>query len=280
MKYQMEELIPIVARLTEQYTSFESTSVTYEKAEQLMRAVLYCIHETETGGSGGMISAEGIPAEQAYQAGLALAEEKVKKALELYHELLPEFVDYRNQCLYDTVVKGLPEFFKWYDVKFEPQNTIVMLDYPVLKDLSGYSGIDKIYEFICCIRAEQEFLGLFPEQWVIHVLSNQNPEYGDMIENLCETVLTAVLCHMVLGKPLQEDLDEGDAIRLQSLFEGMPAEKIQEQFCKALEQLLAKMSGNTGSLPEYFNKALHEIAVRVKHAARKSTPVYMEYFSG
>lgn len=267
MKYQMEELIPIVARLTEQYTSFESTSVTYEKAEQLMRAVLYCIHETETGGSGGMISAEGIPADQAYQAGLALAEEKVKKALELYHELLPEFVDYRNQCFYDTVVKGLPEFFKWYDVKFEPQNTIVMLDYPVLKDLSGYSGIDKIYEFICCIRVEQEFLGLFPEQWVTQILLRQNPEYEDMIENLCETVLTVVLCHMVLGKPLQEDFDEEDVVRLQNLLEGMTAEKIQERFCRALEQVLAKMSGNTGLLAEYFYGTLHGIAVRVKHAA-------------
>ena len=36
MQYEMEQLIPIVARLSEKYTSKESTSISYEKAEQLM----------------------------------------------------------------------------------------------------------------------------------------------------------------------------------------------------------------------------------------------------
>lgn len=45
MDYEMEELVPIVGKLAEKYTSHESTSITYEKAEQLMGAVLYCIHE-------------------------------------------------------------------------------------------------------------------------------------------------------------------------------------------------------------------------------------------
>ena len=57
-------------------------------------------------------------------------------------------------CLRDTFMKGLPEFFKWYDIRFEPQNTILTLDYPLLKDISSYSGIDKIYEFIRCVHAE------------------------------------------------------------------------------------------------------------------------------
>ena len=43
----MEELVPIVGKLAEKYTSFESTSISYEKAEQLMGAVLYSIHEWE-----------------------------------------------------------------------------------------------------------------------------------------------------------------------------------------------------------------------------------------
>ncbi len=46
VNYEMEELVPIVGKLAEKYTAFESTSVSYEKAEQLMGAVLYCIHET------------------------------------------------------------------------------------------------------------------------------------------------------------------------------------------------------------------------------------------
>lgn len=39
MDYKMEELVSVAGKLAEKYTSFENTSVTYEKAEQLMGAV-------------------------------------------------------------------------------------------------------------------------------------------------------------------------------------------------------------------------------------------------
>lgn len=186
MHYEMEELIPIVGRLAEKYTANESTSVTYEKAEQLMGAVLYCIHEADQQGwqegdaSGNIegasdrhpmtVAEKKLSAKQAYEAGAACVEQKTRKALKLYHEILPEFQSYDNACLYDTFVRGLPEFFQWYDVKFQPQNTILTLDYPVLKDISGLSGIDKVYAFIKCIRLEQQFLKKFPRSYVAEIL--------------------------------------------------------------------------------------------------------------
>ena len=45
MEYEMNELLPIVAKLAEKYTSKESSSITYERAEYLMEAVIYCINE-------------------------------------------------------------------------------------------------------------------------------------------------------------------------------------------------------------------------------------------
>ena len=36
MDYKMEELLPIVSELAQKYTGYESTSVTYEKAQMLM----------------------------------------------------------------------------------------------------------------------------------------------------------------------------------------------------------------------------------------------------
>ena len=45
--YDIDELVPIVAWLTEKYTSKESTSVSYSTARQLMGAVIYCIREFE-----------------------------------------------------------------------------------------------------------------------------------------------------------------------------------------------------------------------------------------
>ena len=186
MNYEMEELIPIVAELAEKYTGYESTSVTYENAEQLMGAVLYCINELERADNGGSLSVGKLPARQAYDTGMEYVRRKVEKALCIYNETAKTFKDYGNVCLYDTFIKGIPKFFKWYDVKYEPQNTILTLDYPVLFNTNGYTGIDRIYEYLECIRLEQIFLGKFPEEQVKQILSRYNPGYKDMIDNLCE----------------------------------------------------------------------------------------------
>lgn len=198
--YEMEELVPVVGKLAQRYTAGESTSVTYEKAEQLMGAVLYCIRETaytehendscEKGQQKYDISAvqEKLPAQQAYERGLACVERKVREALALYNALMTQFDSYGNRCLYDTVVKGMPEFFKWYDMRFAPQDTVLTLDYPVLRDLSAYTGIDRIYEYLLCIEKEQAFLRTFPRNDVIDALARYNPAYEDMVDNICGAV--------------------------------------------------------------------------------------------
>ena len=45
MDYPLEELIPLAAELASRYSGYEHTSVTYETAQRLMDAVLYCINE-------------------------------------------------------------------------------------------------------------------------------------------------------------------------------------------------------------------------------------------
>lgn len=47
MNHTMEELVPVVSWLAERYTQKDSTSVTYETAEMLMEAVIYCITQVE-----------------------------------------------------------------------------------------------------------------------------------------------------------------------------------------------------------------------------------------
>ena len=68
MNFSAEELLPVVGKLAEKYTGWESTSITYEKAEQLMEAVLYCIREMD-GQKEGLVSQEKMSAELAYEQG-------------------------------------------------------------------------------------------------------------------------------------------------------------------------------------------------------------------
>ena len=188
MEYEREELAAVAGRLIKRYAGYESTSVTYETAQQLMEAALYCIREAKEE------EREERPEESTLQAGgstaAARVERKVKQALAWYNGLLPEFRWYGNRCLRDTVLKELPEFFKRYNILFAPQETIITPDYPVYRDLSAYTGIDRIHGFIACLRREQEFLRSYPEEYVWEALAR----YGggaDAVENLCEAVFLA-----------------------------------------------------------------------------------------
>lgn len=214
MNYEMEELFPIVGKLAEQYTSNESGSVTYETANQLMGAVIYCIRETEIQNETSLQPKTSCPAKQAYETGFALARQKVKQALCLYNEITQEFESYGNQCIMDVIQIGMPEFFKWYDLKFNPQNEILTLDYPVLKDLSEFEGIDKIYEYLICIQIEQQFLSQLPKEFVERALKSQGIPARDQMDNLCETVLSFIIDHSKM-----QQISENDYVKTSSLQE-------------------------------------------------------------
>lgn len=263
MNYEMEELFPIVGRLAERYTGMDSTSVSYEKAEQLMEAVLYCMREAEL-ESAEAVAAQGTSARLIYEAGKAAVERKVKKALELHHGLLPEFSAYGNPYLEDTVLKGLPEFFQWYDMEFEPQNTILTLDYPVLRDLSPYTGIDRVYEFIVCVVLEQSFLQAFPEGYIERLLHPHYAEKADMVDNLCECVLSAMARYILIRKPLgAEGLLEEDDMLVKHRLEEMELEEVKGELREALKKFTESYCENSIEVFSYLTNAVDNVAVRI-----------------
>ena len=268
MDYEMEELVPVVGKLAEKYTAHESTSITYEKAEQLMGAVLYCIHELKETNGNALALKEKMPAQKAYENGAAYVKEKTEKALDLYNRIAPEFYHYGNQCLYDTFVKGIPEFFKWYDIRFEPQNTILTLDYPVLRDISEYTGIDKVFEFIKAIGLEQKFLKLFPEGYVINILSKSNRNWKESMDNICETIFTYVTGHILTGRSLTEfELEEADYSYVQELFQQAALKDIKKRLEASLEIFIKNDYESDRELLNYLSSAVGDIAVRLKNAA-------------
>lgn len=268
--FSMEELLPLVSRLAEKYTSLESTSVTYEQARQFMEAVLYCIREAGSVSDGSSLLAGKPSASQAYETGVACVKNKVQLALSLYNELAPAFCCYNNRCLYASFTEELPEFFQKYDVTFAPQDTIVMPGYPVLKDISQYTGIDRISEFISCIRLEQYFLEKFSEHDVIEVLSRYNPQYQDMADNLCEILFMVTLCHVLAKKtPITQQFQEKDYMCLKEILAQKDLQSVQQQLSVSAKKLVQKEYDGNQELFEYLSHSIHSVAVRLKNAARQ-----------
>lgn len=248
-----DALLPAVASLSDRYTSRESSSVTYETANMLMEAVLYCIQEC-LGESEHVMTSDAMPEplvlyEKGYEAVLA----KVKSANALYEELIKDFTDYGCRNYGDTVLKGMPAFFLKYDARFCPQDHIITLDYPLLAGDLELCGVDQIHDYLHKLLMEKRFLGHFDKAAVSGLLSELCPEYGELyLDNICRPVLSRAAECLILDKPLTDlRLSNEEKRELQEYFTGMDREKIRDQK-RALAVLLAK---KTGVEEEYFRAA-------------------------
>lgn len=183
--YPMESLIPIVGGLAEKFTSGGSSSITYERAKQLMEAVLYCISHFDAGDSS-LISADILPAEEAYRQGLQAVVEKVKSTQLKYNSLMEFFDHYGNRNYRDTVLNALPGFFLYYDVWYAPMENIITMDYPVFGLDMELEGIDMICEYIDAIWEEQCYLLQFQRACIINKLRSYHPHYEREFINIKE----------------------------------------------------------------------------------------------
>ena len=267
-KYQPEELIPLVSLLADKYTGYESTSITYEKAGQFMEAILYCLNEYELSGEYGLRNQE-ITAKEAYLLGYQMVVEKVKQLNDMYNELIITFQFYGNECLRDTVLKGIPEFLKWYDARYNPQDTILTLDYPILMDISHFSGIDAVFEYVHCICLEQKFLTKFTNEYIMEVLQSYSEDYELLIENIGSIVLQNVIGHMFLNKPLhQKGFTNEEYESLKKLFFNSTKVEMEHIIADAIQFMIDKLYNGDSILQRYLNFELENIAVRITNALK------------
>lgn len=266
MDDQMEELLPIVSELAQKYAGYESTSVTYEKAQSLMEAVLFCLSEYNSSDTNSLVKKD-ISIKEQYEIGAKLLREKVENIRMIFNEISSRFEDFGVKCLHDTVQKGIPQFLKWYDVKFCPQNMILTLDYPLLTDGSSLAGADAVYQYIRAIQREQIFLGRFDRNYVMLVLEKYNFEYRDMIENICSIVLTNMIGHIAIKKPLHDfDFLYEDYIQLSKVFTGKSISDIENVVNELIEKIVNQFYEGDREMLAYLGCETNNIAVRIDTA--------------
>lgn len=270
MSFETEELIPIVAELADQYTGKESTSITYEKARQLMEAVLYCIHEYEADAEKRrelLSMDEKAVAKKVYSLGYETVLKKVKETQILYNKIIPDFKYYENWCYHDTFVKGIPSFFMYYDPRFQPQNHILTLDYPVLYPVYTLKGIDAISAFVKYVSLEQVFLGKLPDEYVLHVLRAYSPDHGDLIINLAGIVLRNILGCRIAGKRVRvQGYTHGDLEQLIDYVKRSTTASLEQDMEGLVDELVQSGYGGLEELGDYLKADLHNYSFELKNA--------------
>ncbi len=282
MEFQPKDLLPLLKMLSEKYTSKSSTSVSYETAQQIMGAILYCIqefehhpHDARQNASGGKATAlmgvDSITAECAYEQGYVLVVEKIKQAHDLYNRIMTNFDGFGNEAYVETLVDGLPEFFKWYDPKFAPRNHIILIDYPILYEPASLTGIDLIYDYLKAIELEQLFLSAFPKGYVRNVLSIYHRDYSELLLNVPEIVLKHVLVNLLLkkGTPVIS-FDDTDCERLRFSILQTNSEAFGLLLENALTAFIDRQMNGDKNLLYYLKHAIPNISVELINAAENN----------
>lgn len=259
---RMEELLPVVAKLSDKYTGGMSTSVTYEKAQELMEAVLYCIREYEQEPSSGfeLMVTEDLPMEEIYKRGYELVVRKVKKMRLFYNTISKRFCSYEC-CNYENVIQNeMPEFFRRYDPQFAPQKNLLMFDYPILLPLGKLTGIDAVEHYLSSISLEQRFLGAFDETYVCRILSAYDWNYREQFYNLCRIFLRHMLDCILIGKRLEEPLNDEQVRILKSRVKGRDPEEMEQILCGLLKQMVEQQFRGNEFLYEYLKADMKDFA--------------------
>jgi hypothetical protein len=274
MDYTMEELLPVVEKLTFQFTSGDSSSVTYETARMLMEAILYCIEEYEKEGNEfGVRSESRQEAAYVYKLGYEAVREKVYKAKELYEIILKDFKDYGLRNLKETFLDGMPAFFIRYDPKFKPQDHLLTLDYPTVGVITNLKGIDAIYQYLCNIKLENDFLQVFAPENIARRLERLMPDYKEAYyDNICDAVLLTIIGCYIADKSIgQLDLGDEDMIAVQGYFEGNEIEIVEGKIQHILAVLFQQVFSGNEEMKAYFMQSSRNYAVRIMNGIQNNS---------
>lgn len=264
MEYDIEELLPVVAKLAEKYTSCDSSSVSYETARMLMEAVIYCIHENFDTKTNHIMDLDNkLNAADAYKKGYEIVLDKVLQAKKIYDRLIENFEDYGCRHYKDTIIKGMPEFFIWYDAKLKPQDHLLTLDYPTMVGNSDLCGVDLILEFLTRTEKERNFLELFDRRNVIKLLERVQIDYKSLyLDNICYLVLLTVVGCVIADQPVFElNLDKSDCKEIEFYFKDNDLEQVESNVKSILTIIVRKLNLESSQL--YFESISKEFATRI-----------------
>ena len=265
IEYEMEELVPIVAELSEKYTSKESTSVSYETARQLMEAVMYCMNECASDQT--LVSSQRLSAAEAYKYGYEALIQKVKRTQAAYNEMILDFCGYGNRNYEATVERAIPGFFLYYDAQFAPQDTIITMDYPTICPVTGKSGIDAVEAYMKFISYEQKFMGTFQRQYIYEVLGRDHADHKSGFDNICRVILRYVLGHLLIKKGFREEVSEQDYEKLCDLVISRSGQQLREVLTSLLEQLIVEKYDADMGMRDYLACDLDDFVVEMQNAA-------------
>lgn len=194
----------MLARQVSLFTMGESTSIPEYDAHRLLSSACYVLgidaHDLDESITGEIVS-QGMT--QAYAQGLARVESEARRVKDLWNEVCLSTPLLESIALRDTL-ESLRNFSARYEPRFFAHEIPADIDYPLAKPVPETTqGVDYVIAYLEQLLAENRFLARFELARCREVLREIHPQYGELILNLFEPIVTAAVGCALAGVPVR-----------------------------------------------------------------------------
>ncbi len=262
-------LLGLLSRQIEKYTFGESSSVTAESAESLLKSICFSISVALKCQENVVIASELLEhesVEELFEKGNELIRYYFEDAKRIWIKIKTEGPKISNLAYNDTVFIGLKEFFDWYDYRFSAHGIKGSLDYPLSYDEMDLKGIEYIHEYVTHLDMENVVCSPYDAHSIESLMKGHSKNFREDLINIFELVLTNLLGRSMLGYTLDRlDISEEDRtwllVQLNKVDETVFVQKME----RAFYEVLAFMNVESQATIDYFKITLKNIISRVKH---------------
>ncbi len=250
------------------YNGIDSTSMTVEKAQEILESMLYTISVAAENGAAKEEILNGHLS-LLLDRGRELLKEK-QKAVKVEWKLLCRELPRIPNVYFLSTMENLGLFFDSYDIYFAAHHTSESIDYwPLCPVPETIKGISYIEEYIRRIQIENDFLNCFEREDVISLCEKYVPDYREALFNLCEPVLTNSIGLSLIGKAVR-GLHISSEHR-EDIYDRMIG-KTEDQICDMIKEAVLSVCRQIGMSAEnetdYLVSAAAGMPVRVREALK------------
>ena len=248
----------ILKDLIIRYTKGESTSVTVEKAEKFIIGIWYTIDAYMKTFENLEIAIDTLKKEEIsyiYERGKGVLKEDFKITEKLYEKTLKNQIC-TDLIAYNTTLSGIENFFKYYDLEFEPDENAADIDYPLIFDDWDMVGLYYMKNYLWNLYVENEICNKFDNKDIHKILKTYGDiykiDYRDLLINIFEmTINNAVFSILCNSNSLEIEKEEFE--KLNNNLKKITTEEVRE----LIEEIIS--SDNIYEKITLINKKINSI---------------------
>lgn len=269
------ECLELLAYKTDRYIGSDNSSVQVDIAKNIMESNMYTIGlwlKSLTSPDDAITALKESTISELYENGRKRINIKIRAAKHMHSMVMQNKVDTKNYTYNATIGPGIRGFFKIYYPDFEAHDIRITADYPLYNPVQDLAGIEFIEEYLESLYYENMFCRNFASKDIHHLLCGYDANYGDLVINIFEQVLTCALGCRLAG--IDASGLNLSALKREQLYVSLSqksSDEIRLDVLSAYDDLRDRFSAGKAALDRYMAKNLNTIVFNICHAIEIDT---------